>query len=145
MKRTRTIDLALILLAALAPDTSAGQQCYPGLPDPVLKVSGGEFTIENRAAFPEELFDRAPELPPCGANANSSRTWVDLINEEGRRFYGYCGLSSPAVLEGIRFPAASMPTARVAQSASRLSTAVTTRSLSFTVSLPLAVMKQQHI
>lgn len=101
----------MILFAGLQPVTSLAQQCYPGLPDPILTVKGHEFTIENRSEFPEELFIRAPELPPCGANANASRTWVDLVNQDGRRFYGYCSMSSPTSLKGIRFPFHTTPTA----------------------------------
>ena len=92
-------DLGLALLAGLHPLTSFAQQCYRGLPDPILKVRGYQFTIENRADFPEELFERAPNLALCGRNTNSSRTWIDLINQDVRRFYGYCAVSSPTVLK----------------------------------------------
>jgi|GEM_PF-3185970 len=114
MKLARIVTLqalGLVLLAGLQPVASLAQQCYPGLPNPILSVTGHKFTIENREAFPEELFDRAPNLAPCGANTNSSRTWVDLIDQDGNRFYGYCSLSSPTVLKNFGFPDRPMLTA----------------------------------
>jgi hypothetical protein len=86
------------------------------LPNPVLMITGTEyfeaggkrftrykFSVENRAEYPDELFDPAPTLPPCGANTNSSRTWVDFYDSRGNRLYGFCALKKNADLENIYF------------------------------------------
>jgi hypothetical protein len=50
------------------------------------------------------MFAPAPGLPPCGSNANSSRSWVDFFeNRTNRRLYGFCALGSPANLGRIWF------------------------------------------
>ena len=48
-------------------------------------------------------FDAAPTLPPCGLNANSSRTWVDFYDSTDTRLYGFCALGSPSDLGNIWF------------------------------------------
>ena len=80
--------------------------CFADLPAPVLEfkgtenyeVRGRQFTryrlgIKNESDFPRELFSPAPKLPPCGRNNNSSRTWVDIFDDQNRRIYGFCALS----------------------------------------------------
>ena len=75
------------------------------LPNPVLNLtgtkyyeSGGKqwtrykFAVENHADYPDELFAPAPTLPPCGSNTNSSRTWLDFYDSNGKRLYGFCAL-----------------------------------------------------
>ncbi len=62
------------------------------------------FSIANWDAFPDELFEPAPDLPPCGLNTNASRTWVDIYDASNNvRLYGFCGLSSPQDLNSIWF------------------------------------------
>jgi hypothetical protein len=61
------------------------------------QASGKEWTrynymVVNLADYPNELFAAAPNLPPCGKNTNSSRTWVDIYQENGTRIYGFCAL-----------------------------------------------------
>jgi hypothetical protein len=84
-------------------------------PAPVLAFAGTEdymvqgtpftrfkLSITNRAAYPDSLFRPSPDLPPCGNNANSSRTWVDIYNgDTNQRLYGFCALSSADSLEKI--------------------------------------------
>jgi hypothetical protein len=71
------------------------------------------ITVANWDAFPNELFRPAPELPPCGANTNSSRTWVDIYNaDDDTRIYGYCALDSNENLQLIWF-SPNTPTGRV--------------------------------
>ena len=43
------------------------------------------YDVLNKMVYPAALFAPAPNLPPCGANANSSRTWVDFFNQGGTR------------------------------------------------------------
>ncbi|MFC1976931.1 hypothetical protein ACFLWS_01490 [Chloroflexota bacterium] len=52
------------------------------------------LTITNWSAYPDDLFAPSPDLPPCGTNYNSSRTWVEIYSGEGVRLYGYCALGS---------------------------------------------------
>ena len=80
------------------PDTS--------LPAPVLEVQSVDPTyinlnVTNWAEYPTELFAARPDLPPCGLNANASRTWVDIYNSEGVRLYGFCALGVPSDLNAI--------------------------------------------
>ena len=104
--------VALPLFGLLA-GTVAAQKLVP---NPVLvfigqeqfKRSGKEFTrynfsVYNRADFPDELFAAAPELPPCGTNKNASRTWLDIFDQRGKRLYGFCAFSKHGDLDGIWF------------------------------------------
>ena len=64
-------------------------------------ASGGQFTryklaVVNRADYPAELFQAAPDLPPCGSNANSARAWVNIYDQNHDYIYGFCSLGSPA-------------------------------------------------
>jgi hypothetical protein len=61
------------------------------------------YDVLNKTDYPAALFAPAPNLPPCGANANSSRTWVDFFDQTGKRLYGFCALGKPADLDGIWF------------------------------------------
>jgi hypothetical protein len=49
------------------------------------------------------MFAAAPALPPCGKNTKSSRTWVDIYDQGGKRLYGFCALSKPEDLGSIWF------------------------------------------
>ena len=86
------------------------------IPNPVLymtrnelvTVGGKDFTryyydVENKSAFPAELFAAAPSLPPCGANKNASRTWVEIYDQRGKRLQGFCALKSSQELDSIWF------------------------------------------
>jgi hypothetical protein len=88
----------------------------PVLPNPVLYLMGTEafstggkqyirykYDVLNRADYPADLFAAAPALPPCGANTKSSRTWVDIFDQRGKRLYGFCALGKPADLGAIWF------------------------------------------
>lgn len=61
------------------------------------------LTVTNRSVYPQELFDPAPDLPPCGLNQNASRAWVNIYDGQGQRLITFCGLSSPEDLNGIWF------------------------------------------
>jgi hypothetical protein len=101
----------------------AGDNCKLDLPSPILEFTGTEdyeangklwtrykLNITNRNKYPKELFRAAPDLPPCGLNKNSARTWIDIF-ESGNRIYGFCALSSPDQLNSIWFakPRGSAP------------------------------------
>ena len=103
------------MLAPLAG--SAGAQTQPPLPNPILYLTGTEpytvngtnfmryrYDVFNKDAYPAAMFAAAPGLPPCGNNANSSRTWVDFFNgRTNARIYGFCALGQPSNLGSIWF------------------------------------------
>jgi hypothetical protein len=86
-------------------------------PNPILYMTGNEYytvngqnfvryryDVFNKDQYPAEMFAPAPNLPPCGTNTNSSRTWVDFFNgRTNARIYGFCALGSPANLGSIWF------------------------------------------
>jgi hypothetical protein len=77
-----------------------GQQTYT--------AGGQQFTRFNLAVvnyrhYKPEVFAPAPNLPPCGLNTNSSRTWVDVYQRGGQRLYGFCSLRSPRDLLQLWF------------------------------------------
>jgi hypothetical protein len=107
----------LVLLAVIA-FAFANQKVAsaPPVPNPVLYLTGTEFfqvsgktyirykyDVLNKNQFPAEMFAAAPNLPPCGANTNASRTWVDFFSQNGKRLYGFCALAKPADLNQIWF------------------------------------------
>jgi len=113
MKLTRTFALSTgLMLAMIAGATAAEAQ-----PNPILYLTSTEvystggttfmryrYDVLNKVAYPAAMFAPAPGLPPCGANANSARTWVDIFeNRTNRRIYGFCALGSPNDLGQIWF------------------------------------------
>jgi hypothetical protein len=108
--------LIFLLGAAATLVLSVPSQATPILSNPVLVLTGVEYyttggkqytryryTVDNRAAYPNELFAASPNLPPCGQNTKSSRTWVDLFDQRGKRLYGFCALGKAEDLSGIWF------------------------------------------
>lgn len=111
MKRLRVF---LVLMAAIfaVPAPASAQS----VPNPVIRLTGTEpysaggknwvrykFEVHNRDQYPAAMFAAAPNLPPCGTNTNSSRSWVDLFAQDGRRLYGFCALNTPQNLDRIWF------------------------------------------
>ena len=103
------------LLIALLLVTQ-GVVSAPPPPDPVLYFTGTEafqqggkelirykYDVFNKDQYPADMFAPAPNLPPCGANTKSSRTWVDVYAQNGKRLYGFCALSKPGDLNKIWF------------------------------------------
>ena len=85
-------------------------------PNPVLYLTGMElysaggkdwvrykYDVLNKNLYPAAMFAAAPNLPPCGLNTNSSRSWVDFFDQNGQRLYGFCALGDPANLGKIWF------------------------------------------
>lgn len=114
MKSTASLLLSLVLIMLAAGSAATAPQ--PPLPNPVLYLmaqepftTGGKdfirynFDVLNREDYPAELFAPAPALPPCGSNTKSSRSWVDIYDQRGKRLYGFCALSKPSDLTGIWF------------------------------------------
>jgi len=97
--------------------TTQTDPCYSGLPSPVIVFQGSEdyfgsdgnlytryeLDVENYRSFPDGLFEKAPDLPACGLNTNSSRTWVRIYDDNNRYLYGFCALGASSDLNGIWF------------------------------------------
>ncbi len=109
---TKIILIALLLLTL----ATFSRTDDPKLPNPnvyltsteYLIVEGKEikryhFDVFNKDAFPASLFESAPSLPPCGTNKNSSRTWIDIYAESGKRLNGFCAIRSPNELNDLWF------------------------------------------
>ena len=88
----------------------------PVLPNPILYLIGQEyfttggkhfvryrFDVLNKDAYPNDLFAKSPDLPPCGANTQSARTWVDFYDQSGKRLQGFCNLGKASDLGTIWF------------------------------------------
>ncbi|HYR77254.1 MAG TPA: hypothetical protein VEM96_15575 [Pyrinomonadaceae bacterium] len=103
----------VLLLVVLA---TTGVAFAPPPPNPILYMTGTEsyqtggkqwtrykYDVLNKTDYPAAMFAAAPALPPCGKNANSSRTWVDFFDSRGKRLYGFCALGKPEDLGKIWF------------------------------------------
>lgn len=95
--------------------TSSGQS----VPTPALEFLWKEesegkdyidyhLAISNWEQFPADLFVSAPDLPACGLNTDSSRTWVHIYNAQDESYiYGFCAFSDPKALQWIWFAVAA--------------------------------------
>jgi hypothetical protein len=105
--------VALTLFTIVSAGAAAPQ---PPLPNPVLVLMKTEpfksnnkdmirysFAVDNFSAYPNSMFAAAPALPPCGKNAKSSRTWVDIYDQQGKRLYGFCAFGAAKDLNSIWF------------------------------------------
>jgi hypothetical protein len=113
--RVFTMLLASLLLTMMASSKTSHSN-PPLLPNPVLYMTSTEsyttsgknwirykFDVLNKDAYPDAMFAPAPALPPCGANTKSSRTWVDIYDQSGKRLYGFCALGKSENLGSIWF------------------------------------------
>lgn len=111
-----TMLFVALMIGATASDVTSHAATVPVLPNPVLYLTslepfstGGKnfirykYSVDNLDKYPDEMFAAAPDLPPCGLNTKSSRTWVDLYDQRGKRLYGFCALGKAADLNGIWF------------------------------------------
>ena len=85
-------------------------ECVGNHPNPIIKYDHTDakgriyIPVENGSAYPNSMFRSAPELPPCGTNTNSSRTWIDIYNADNNaRIYGFCGFTANTDLKSIWF------------------------------------------
>ena len=124
--RSTAFATSLLVLVALAPTGAAAQTAPPRIvlplfrcgaraPRPLIRFTGRSpsttpslvqynFTVVNYAAYPNCMFAPSPQLPPCGANTQSSRTWIDVFaTPPGGRVYGFCALTSNATLMKLWF------------------------------------------
>lgn len=102
-----------LLLVLIATQNVASA---PPLPNPVIYLMGTEpftqggkdfiryrYDVFNKESYPDAMFAAAPALPPCGANTKSSRTWIDIYNQSGKRLYGFCAFSKASDLNKLYF------------------------------------------
>ena len=88
----------------------------PVLPNPVLYLLNHEyytnsgknyvryrFDVANKDVYPNDLFAKSPDLPPCGSNTQAARTWVDFYDQAGKKLQGFCALGKSADLGTIWF------------------------------------------
>lgn len=61
------------------------------------------LSINNWNMYNYDLFKSAPRLPPCGLNKNSSRSWVEVYDQNYKQIYGWCSLSAPESLKDLSF------------------------------------------
>lgn len=113
LSRKKAVLTVATLILVVATHGSAAA---PVLPNPVLYFLGAEyvqingkqitryrFDVLNKDEYPNDMFAPSPALPPCGANKNAARTWVDLYDQSGKRLNGFCALGKSADLNGIWF------------------------------------------
>jgi hypothetical protein len=116
MKTLSSRNLRLLVVAVALASVAQTTAVQQNLPNPSLLFlrqevveSGGNkltryhFEVVNKDKYPAELFAAAPELPPCGTNANASRTWVDIYTLRGKRINGFCAFTKPDDLSHIWF------------------------------------------
>lgn len=109
------IVITILTVIFLAPSTAA-QARPPSLPNPILYFVGQEpystggknfiryrYAVQNSSDYANAMFAAAPALPPCGANTNSSRTWVDVFDMRVKRLNGFCALGKSENLNSIWF------------------------------------------
>jgi hypothetical protein len=114
MRFTRSLALRAGVVAAAMAAGAGPARAAP--PNPVLYLTGLEYysangknwvrhryDVMNKDQYPAAMFAAAPGLPPCGTNANASRSWVDVFDSHGKRLYGFCALGGPADLGKIWF------------------------------------------
>ncbi len=88
--------------------TSSPAQRLLRIPIPLLAFDGKQsyeangsqwirykLSVTNRANHPDSLWEPAPQLPPCGRNRNSARTWVEIFSSPGdEKLNTFCDLRS---------------------------------------------------
>jgi len=116
MKKTFAVMALALSIIVCSGNDCVAQTKLTVLPNPVLYFQGQEpystgglnfiryrYAVMNSSIYPEAMFAAAPSLPPCGANSSSSRTWVDLFDQSGRRLFGFCALGKSDNLNTIWF------------------------------------------
>ena len=100
----------MVLSVCLIGTAQPTDDCRTTHPNPQIKFDHQDsegrvyIPVVNWSVYPNEMFRKAPDLPPCGANTNSARTWVDIYDAKtNARVYGFCALDSNKGLKGIWF------------------------------------------
>lgn len=111
--------IVLSFLLILSYSINAQSPCDTEYPHPQLSFSETEeyeangiiwvryqITVLNYMDYDAALFATSPELPPCGINENSARTWVKIYNQDDNYIYGFCALSNEEDLQNLWFSVA---------------------------------------
>jgi hypothetical protein len=62
------------------------------------------FGINNWDVFSDNLFAAAPDLPPCGSNKNSARTWLTIYDfQTKKQFNGNCAFTKSEDMKTFKF------------------------------------------
>ena len=121
--RSRSLVITLSIFASAplvvvgAAQSGSADSTSANLAQPVVVAGGTEsydtaagrfvryrLPVVNWASYPAELFAAAPDLPPCGSNARSARTWVNIYESTtNRRIYGFCAFTVPQDLVSVWF------------------------------------------
>jgi hypothetical protein len=97
------LTLSVLMLAnqtVLAMPTAATPNPVVILLAPDFFEQGGKqwtrynLMVVNFNEYPNELFAASPNLPPCGQNTKAARTWVEIVDQSGKRLYGFCALGT---------------------------------------------------
>ena len=106
-----TDDFTRFYLEPYQQGSTVKDDCFSSLPNPQIYVKEKEalasgsirytIPVKNFRSFPNKIFEAAPNLPPCGKNNNSSRTWISIYDGNDRRIYGFCGFKSNESLQKI--------------------------------------------
>jgi hypothetical protein len=112
-KKASVFLLTLVLFMLATQSILAVQRT---LPNPVGVFVGQEYyeqggkqwtryklAIDNYTDYPNTLFAPAPSLPPCGKNAQSARTWVEIYDQNGKQLYGFCAVAANSDLTKLWF------------------------------------------
>ncbi len=102
---------AEVTVAPPSPQPTMPTGAYP---PPMLAYYGTEsidkantrywIGVTNWQAYPDEWFQPAPDLPPCGQNPNAARAWVMIYRaDSGAEIYGFCALTKPEDLARLWF------------------------------------------
>jgi hypothetical protein len=115
IRKVTLVALSFILIMLASERNPTATQESP-LPNPVLVFKGVEsftrdgktfmryrYDVDNFKVYPDAMFAPAPALPPCGANTNAARTWVDFFDSRGKRLNGFCALGKANNLNSIWF------------------------------------------
>ena len=111
---TRRSLLSVVTLTLVL--TAQGVASAPVLPNPVIYFLGPEYVtisgkqmiryrydVANKDVYPDNMFAKSPNLPPCGTNTQAARTWVDVYDQTGKRLQDFCAFGSSADLGKIWF------------------------------------------
>jgi hypothetical protein len=101
----------LVLVPLFAQSLPEPTLTYQGSADNGLRFTHFNFAVANYRDFSDELFQAAPDLPPCGLNHSASRTWTEIFDNAGQRLYGFCAMKASVELQRLWFalPAGTRP------------------------------------
>lgn len=110
VKRPFVVSMVFLVVFFVSQTPLSADDCTQTYPNPVIKFDHQDtegrvyIPVDNWSAYSSDMFRKAPELPPCGLNTQSSRTWVSIYNADtNARIYGFCALGSNEILKNIWF------------------------------------------